>query len=68
MRICDCARFGLVDDVDLARLELRRGRHFGDERAPCPRPSTMPNGFSSIGISVAGVTSPTTSSVALSGR
>ncbi len=32
MRICDCARFGLVDDVDLARLELRRGRHFGDER------------------------------------
>ena len=25
-------RFGLVDDVDLARLELRRGRHFGDER------------------------------------
>ena len=32
MRICDCAASGLSTMIDLARLELRRRRHVGDER------------------------------------
>ena len=60
-------RARLVDEVDLPRRRLLDGRQL-HARAAGPAAFQLPKLFSSSGITLSGVTSPTTMSVALSGR